>query len=194
MLGKLFAKKNFEEIDYYLEATFKALGIDWSKVKIRKKPATYGKPYTLLAEANHQGHHLIVSLWSPPLSDEKTTAPKLDLICTLENKDWLYLNIFHADSTPEEKQVLDTIKIPFLDQLQEIGVQVETNNKFFVLEQFDDTLVQRLLRLHQVGFERMKIDRQKIYLQTPWLPHDSKTKNDFTTLLKLLLDFATLVD
>jgi hypothetical protein len=193
MLGKLFAKKKFEEVDYYLEAAFEAAGLEWSAVKFRKKPATYNKPYTLLAEGNYKGHHLIVSLWAPPISVEDQ-PPKLDLILTIENTAWLHLDIFHQNSASIEKKALDMVRIPFLEELEQEGIIVETNNKFFVLEQFNHAICMQLKELNRTGFERMKVERQKIYIQTHWLPDHVERQKQLSRLLQLLFTFSTIID
>lgn len=163
-----------------------------SAVKSRKKVATYSKPYSLTQETTFQGKHLILSLWHTPLKEKKRV--QLEVVMTIENPSWVYLDIQPTNAPSKEKKTLDTIFIPFLESLNEVGIKVETNDKFLVLDTFDEGLCQRIIKANKIGFERLTIERQKIDLKTAWLPDSTSRVKELKQLIELLVQLATIVD
>lgn len=187
-----FSKNDFQEVDFYLEAFFSSLGMTMSAVKSRKKVATYSKPYSLTQETTFQGKHLILSLWHTPLKEKKRV--QLEVVMTIENPSWVYLDIQPTNAPSKEKKILDTIFIPFLECLNEVGIKVETNDKFLVLNTFDEELCQRITQANKIGFERLTVERQKIDLKTAWLPDSTSRVKQLKQLIELLVRLATIVD
>ena len=184
MIKRFFAKKEFKQIAYYLEDFFRALGLDKKAIKIRKQPATYNKPYSYRAEFVYQKRHQVISISHAALQN-KAGKQQVEIIVPIENTSWLFMDLYPRHIV-RKKKTLDTVRIPFLDILETNDIVMDTNNKFFVLDVFDDEDSCRpYLTLNNFGFEQLLVERQKIYLKMPWMPDSYEKRAPYCNYSRL---------
>lgn len=193
MITRFFAKKEFKEVAYYLEDFFRALELNIDAVKIRKQAATYAKPYTYRAEFIHQKRHQIISISHSALQ-QKPEKQQLEIIVPIENKSWLFIDIY-PKQIERKKKTLDTVRIPFLDIFEANDIGMDTNNKFFVMDVFDDEMFcQPYLGLNRFGFDQLLVERQKIYLKMPWMPNDYEKTRTLLEVFQTVQELAKRID
>jgi len=192
MLHRFFSKEKYYKVDYYLEELLTMLEIEASGVDIRKEIATYANPYSLRMTGKYKEHQFILSLFRSALRNQ-AIQKRLELIIPCQNEDWVQLDI-HPKTVEQQKKKLGMDPIPFLDKLKEVGIEVKTSNKYYVLETFDDVLVNQILDLHKQGFQTIQIERQKAYFKGHWLPNTYQKTRQLFRAFTLLMHLVQEVD
>ncbi len=192
MIQRFFSKKNFQEVDYYLERFFQNIGIKSSDVKIKKQIASYSKPYSLLVETKLKDKNIIWSIRHSELK-RKVAKQQLEIIFPIENKSWLFLHIFAA-ANPPTKQNLEAAPILFLEALNTHKIKVQSNHSYFVKEVFNPDFCKKIIALQKFGFELLQVERQKIYLKLPWIPDSYNKIQHLELLFSILQTLATEIE
>ena len=185
MLFKFFAKENYGSVRKELHQVFHSLGLKDSDIKIKMQPATYFKPYKLVAEGKLKGHRFVLSMVSSELKIP-TPQSKLEFIIHCENPSWLAFGISLNGGEGIFESKLDMQKVA-VDCLDNKSISVACNQKEFVLDLFKGDFCNNISLVSDSKFSDFLIERKRLYFKTDWLPTNSQK----SIMLKNSISFAS---
>lgn len=194
MLHRLFVKESFEHIEEELRSIYQTLDIEEQQLKIRKKPATYSKPYNYTVEGSIREHHFVLSLHHTPL---KVQEPKrqFEFILQCENPNWTTLVLQKKEALESNaKKILGIEPIPQLKNVNLDKLILESNNKGEVETLFDVSMGEKVAIMDTIKFSSFILERKRLYVQLPWLPDDFSKRQALIQLLDFSISLVEKID
>ena len=170
MLRRLFVKEKFEHIEEELRFVYQFLGVEEQQLKVKKRPATYSKSYSYIAEGNIQGHHFVLSLYQAPLKVQELKQ-QLELIIQCENPNWMTLVLQKRNALElKAKKILGIERIPQLKNVNLDKLTVASSDQEWTEVLFDVSMGKKVAIMDEIKFSSFVLERKRLYVQMPWLP------------------------
>jgi hypothetical protein len=194
MLRRLFVKETFEHIEEELRSIYQTLGIEDQQLKIRKKSATYSKPYSYTVEGSIREHRFVLSLNQTPLKVQELKQ-QFEFILQCENPNWTTL-VFQKKEALESnaKKILGIEPISQLKNVNLDKLTLESNDKESMETLFDVSMGKKAAIMNTIKFSSFILERKRLYIQLPWVPDNFSKRQALIQLLDFSISLVEKID